>query len=161
MNPNDILRYGHRTIRTSLDAVPLDRWDEGGVCGVWSVKNIVAHLTSYEHWLIEILNAHVNGTPQPLLEQIGKLGFDGFNDVQTTQRKQLTPQQTLDEFESTYQQAAQLAAQFPAEVWPQNGTLPWYGAQYSLDDFIVYSFYGHKREHAAQVDVFKDSLKGS
>ena len=27
------------------------------------------------------------------------------------------------------------------------------------DDFIVYSFYGHKREHMAQVNVFKDTLK--
>ena len=40
----------------------------------------------------------------------------------------------------------------------ENGTLPWYGAEYSLDDFIVYTYYGHKREHAAQIAAFRDHL---
>jgi hypothetical protein len=31
--------------------------------------------------------------------------------------------------------------------------------EYSLDDYIVYSSYGHKREHGAQINVFKDTLK--
>ena len=30
---------------------------------------------------------------------------------------------------------------------------------YSLDDFLVYSYYGHKGEHGAQINVFKDVLK--
>jgi hypothetical protein len=40
----------------------------------------------------------------------------------------------------------------------QNGALPWYGAEYDLEDFIAYSFYGHKREHTAQINVFRDAL---
>ena len=39
------------------------------------------------------------------------------------------------------------------------GTLPWYGPEYDLEDFIAYTFYGHKREHMAQVNVFLDTLK--
>jgi hypothetical protein len=27
-----------------------------------------------------------------------------------------------------------------------------------LDDFIVYTYYGHKREHAAQIAAFRDRL---
>lgn len=159
MNPTDILKYGHRTMHASLDGVPMDAWETGGVCGVWSVKNIVAHLASYEHWLIEILNAQLTNADQPLLTQMGQLGPDGFNDIQVSQRNHLTPEQMLAEFEDAYQQAAQLAAKLPADLWRKNGTLAWYGADYSLDDFIVYTFYGHKREHSAQVNVFKDSLK--
>ena len=49
----------------------------------------------------------------------------------------------------------------PVEVLRRPGTLPWYGAQYALDDFIVYQYYGHKREHTAQINVFKDLLKQS
>jgi hypothetical protein len=30
--------------------------------------------------------------------------------------------------------------------------------EYALDDFIVYQYYGHKREHCAQIAVFRDKL---
>jgi hypothetical protein len=43
-------------------------------------------------------------------------------------------------------------------IQPKPGTLPWYGPEYALDDFIVYSYYGHKREHSAQINVFRDQL---
>jgi hypothetical protein len=52
----------------------------------------------------------------------------------------------------------QLSAGVPANLLRQPGTLPWYGPEYALDDFLVYSFYGHKREHTAQIAVFADTL---
>ena len=33
--------------------------------------------------------------------------------------------------------------------------------EYSLDDFLVYTFYGHKREHAARFEAFGDRLDES
>ena len=159
MNPADILKYGQRTMHGALDAVPMDQWEVAGVCGVWSVKDIVAHLTSYELWLVETFNNILHQSGQPLLEQVGKLGFDGFNDEQVSSRKPLSAQAVLTEFDRAYEEVTRLTKDVPAALWSQNGTLPWYGAEYSLDDYIVYSFYGHKREHSAQVNVFKDSLK--
>jgi hypothetical protein len=43
----------------------------------------------------------------------------------------------------------------PAEI----GLLPWYSAEYDLEDYITYAFYGHKREHCAQIAVYRDTLK--
>jgi hypothetical protein len=40
------------------------------------------------------------------------------------------------------------------------GTIPWYGEQYSIEDLIVYQYYGHKREHVAQIWVYRDHLAG-
>jgi len=31
-------------------------------------------------------------------------------------------------------------------------------AVYALDDFLVYAYYGHKREHSAQIAAFRDRL---
>ena len=41
-------------------------------------------------------------------------------------------------------------------MFRQSGTLPWYGMEYALDDFLVYIYYGHKREHSAQIAAFRD-----
>jgi hypothetical protein len=43
-----------------------------------------------------------------------------------------------------------------AERWREVGTIPWYGPQYSLEDLIVYTMYGHKREHNPQLEAVLD-----
>jgi hypothetical protein len=46
-------------------------------------------------------------------------------------------------------------------VWQQPGILPWHGGQYSLDDFVVYQYYGHKREHSAEIAGFLNRIVNS
>jgi hypothetical protein len=64
----------------------------------------------------------------------------------------------LAELNEAHARVMALATRIPAETYRQNGTLPWYGPEYDLDDFIVYTFYGHKREHSAQIAAFGDQL---
>ena len=49
--------------------------------------------------------------------------------------------------------AIALVARVPADRWSEVGTIPWYGLEYSLDDLVVYLMYGHKREHAPQLEA--------
>lgn len=158
MNTTDILKYGHRDVLKTLDKLPMSAWSTGGVCGAWSVKDIVGHLAAYELMLQEVLAPFVGQeTAMTLLSQMGKLGPNGFNNAQAELRKDHTPEQLLEEYKTTYTHVSeQLVAAVPADIWPKVGTIPWYGANYALDDFIVYTFYGHKREHCAQINIFKD-----
>ena len=39
------------------------------------------------------------------------------------------------------------------------GTMPWCGVDYCLDDFIVFVNYAHKREHAAEINLYRDRIK--
>ena len=155
MHAADVLRYGHRTLTGTLGTVPEEHWETAGVCGVWSVKNIVAHLASYEQVLVDLLAAHVAGRAEAFVSP-----FDGsFNDDQVALRSDLDAAATLEEYQSAHARAAELAAQLPPEGFRRAGALPWYGQEYDLDDFLVYSFYGHKREHSAQIAAFADTLR--
>lgn len=156
MNLSDILKYGHQTVLKTVDGLPDDAWQKGGVCGVWSVKDIIAHLASFEHALVDVLNGLLDGGPTPYLDQFRS--DEKFNDAQVAKRKGHTPAQVLKEYQDTHAKTMELAARIPPERARENGTLPWYGAEYSLDDFVVYTFYGHKREHCAQVALFKKRL---
>jgi ADP-ribose pyrophosphatase YjhB (NUDIX family) len=52
-----------------LHAIDRSRMDEPGAAGQWSVKDIVSHVTAYEHWLVEWLTAALQGgfpAPSPL-----------------------------------------------------------------------------------------------
>ena len=57
MNAIDILKYGHQTVLQTLNGFPTTAWDTTGTCGEWSVKDIIAHLASYELVLVDILKS--------------------------------------------------------------------------------------------------------
>jgi len=67
--------------------------------------------------------------------------------------------EVLRELNDTHAQVMSLVAQIPPETLRRTGTLPWYGIDHALDDFIVYTNYGHKREHSAQIAAFRDGLR--
>lgn len=158
MNAVDVLRYGHGTVLGSLDGVPETEWTTPGVCGVWSVKDLVAHLASYELTLVDVLTSLTGGGPTPTLDRF-KQG-PAFNDAEVAAYQGLAAEEVRDAYTRAHEQVMALIADIPEERRRLPGTLPWYGAEYALDDFIVYAFYGHKREHSAQIDVFKDKLAG-
>jgi hypothetical protein len=82
-----------------------------------------------------------------------------FNDSEVSRRKAKTIQEVLAEFNDTHTQVMSLLVNIPSETLRQTGTLPWYGMEYALDDVLVYMYYGHKREHSAQIAAFGDRLR--
>lgn len=157
MNIKDIYRYGHLTVLRGVDGLPDDSWEVGGVCGRWAVKEIIAHLASYEHLFIDVLNSLLSDAPTPYLEKMIRQGA-AFNDAEVEARAAQSPQEALQEYSETYTRAFGLLEKLPVKKARQVGALSWYGADYDLEDFTVYTFYGHKREHTAQIAVFRDSL---
>jgi hypothetical protein len=154
MNAQDILKYGQLTVLRTIEGLPEADWETSGVCGVWSVKDIIAHLASYEQVLVEVLTSFLGGGPTPYLDQFQDPNGQ-FNDTQVAIRRGATIAETLAELNTTHARVMALVEQIPAETLRRAGTLPWYGMEYALDDFIVYSYYGHKREHSAQIAVFR------
>jgi hypothetical protein len=160
MNVLDVMNYGHRTLMTTLETLPLETWTTKGVVGVWSVRDLVAHLASYELVLVEVLQSLLEATsPTPTLELMGSQA--DFNDQQVALRKNKPALEILSEYKTHHADVIELAQKIPLTTFRQNGVLPWYGADYDLEDFIVYTFYGHKREHAAQIALYKKRLKGT
>src|ERR1051326_1555250 len=140
MNAVDILKYGHQTVLQATDGFPEREWETAGACGVWSVKDILAHLVSYEEVLVDILSTFISRQPTPHLDRFIELGGQ-FNDAEVEKRKRRTVKEVLDEFHDAYAQVTSLAAQIRPEQFRQEGTLPWYGMGYALDDVIVYMYY--------------------
>ena len=157
MNASDILKYGQGTVLQTIEGFPESAWETPGACGVWSVKDIIAHLASYEHVLVDVLTTFVSSNSTPYLSKFTDPGGN-FNDLEVAARKGKSVKEVLREFNDTYAQVMSLITRIPVETFRQTGTIPWYGMEYALDDYIVYAYYGHKREHSAQIAVFRDNL---
>jgi ketosteroid isomerase-like protein len=158
MNADAILKYGQQTVLHTLEEFPETAVDTPGACGVWSVKDILAHLASYEQVLVDVLSTFGSLQPTPYLNKFTEPAGQ-FNDTEVDVRKARTMQEILDEFNGAHAQVMSLAQEISPERFRQTGTLPWYGMEYALDDFLVYTFYGHKREHSAQIAAFGDHLR--
>ena len=157
MNARDVMRYGHGTVLHAVDDLPAPNWMDTGVCGVWSTRDLLAHLASYELVLGDILLTFTGDGATPYFDEFLATG-DAFNDDQVARRQAQTGAAALAEYTTAYERVADLAGRIPEEKWREVGTIPWYGPEYSLDDLIAYQYYGHKREHCAQIAVFRDGL---
>ncbi|MBA2679688.1 MAG: DinB family protein [Ktedonobacteraceae bacterium] len=158
MNAIDILKYGQVPVQQAIDGLPAEAWEKAGACGNWSTKDLIAHLTSFELILVDILTSLSGSSDTPTLNTYISEG-NRFNDSEVEKRKQNSVQMVLAEFNSAHAQVMSLIERIPVETRRQPGTLPWYGMDYALDDVLVYMYYGHKREHSAQIAIFRDHLR--
>lgn len=165
MNASDVLKYGHQWFLKAIDGMPAspdggqgepeDKWDKPGATGTWSPKDILSHITSYEQVLIPLLEEFIQknkseNNPIPDHKQ--------FNIGEVEKRKDKNYQEILDEYNNYSEKVLELIIKIPAFKLAENGTLPWYGEEYCLDDYLVYTYYGHKREHGAQIAEFKNQI---
>ena len=157
MNAHDILYYGNTKILEYVQDLPEEHWNSSGVCGWWSVREIMAHLASFEHILIEVIDLVQGAEIGPYLRAFSDPVVD-FNDDQVEKRKGVSATAVMAEYANSQARTMELITSVPPDLCRRPGTLPWYGEEYSLDDFIVYTFYGHKREHGAQIGVFCDNI---
>jgi uncharacterized damage-inducible protein DinB len=157
VNADDVLAYGHRAVLDAVDGLSHAAWEAPGTCGVWSVKDILAHLASYEFLLVDACAPYLGGGPTPYLDALLTRG-ETFNDAQVAQRRDQSAAETLIAYTQAQECAASLVARIPVTERRQAGRLGWYGADYDLEDLITYMFYGHKREHCAQIVAVRDRL---
>ncbi|HEY4388145.1 MAG TPA: DinB family protein [Ktedonobacteraceae bacterium] len=159
MNALDILKSGHQAALRTLEDFPDEAWDRSGACGMWSVKDIIAHLTSIEKVLVDVLGTFVGKEgPTPYLKKFTEMDSSQFNESEVALRKEKSVQEVLFEYHETHEQALSLATQIRPETFGQVGTLPWFGAEYALDDYIVYTIFGHTSEHSAWIAAFRDRI---
>ena len=158
MDPLGMLRYGQQRVVDVVKDLPDHVWDTPGVCGFWSTKQIIGHLIGWEYYLEEFL-APFAGKPMPTphIDDYKTLDEDAYNDKYGTAAAARTPADLMDEFQDVNERVLALASLISKETWHQLGMLQW-SDKNDLEDFVVYGYYGHKYEHAAQIVIFRDKL---
>jgi hypothetical protein len=152
MNPIDMMRYGQRTIDELIDRLEPDDWTAIAL-GVWTTKDLVGHLGAFEVRFADVLAPFMGEAPRTTL---ASEPLATFNDDQAAVRRDWPVDRVVAELRDAHALVMDLAARIPAEVWREVGTIPWYGPEYSLDEMLVYTMYGHKREHAPQLEAVLD-----
>lgn len=98
------------------------------VSPVWTVKEVVAHITGWDDATIKMLHAHATGEPLDAPEWIS---IDQFNEQSVETRKPLSYEQTVREWELTRIQLKNLIDDIPVDkmveplefLWGRSGTV--------------------------------------
>src|SRR5436305_7198877 len=138
MNVIDVLAYGHRDIERVLDRMRPGDWDATAL-GVWTTKDLVGHLGAFEVRFADVLASFVG---EPATSNLMQADPATFNDDQAAIRRDWTVAAILGEFRQANERVTTLARRVDRAVWSEVGTIPWYGAEYALDDLAIYSIYG-------------------
>jgi hypothetical protein len=149
VNVIDVLTFGQRDVEGLLARFRRDDWDAPAL-GTWTAKDLVAHLGAFEARFADIL-ATFAGESAPT--DLMRADTATFNDDQAAIRRDWPLDAVLAELRDAFERGIALARRIPLETWTRVGSIPWYGAAYALDDLAVYSMYGHKREHAPQLEA--------
>ena len=147
MNTLDVLMYGQRTIRSTIDRYGPDDWGRIAL-GVWTAKDLLGHLGAFE---VRFADQLAQFADSPVESDLPSADPRTFNDDQAAVRKDWAIDQVMAEFLEAHERVTRLAKVISPEVWREVGTIPWYGREYSLNDLVVYQQYGHKREHDPQL----------
>lgn len=150
MNAIDVLMYGQRTLAGAIDRLGPEDWTAPGALGSWTAKDIVGHLGAFEARFVEILAGFAD---EPVVPRLVLADPDTFNDDQAAIRADWSVEAVLAELDEAHAKVMELARRIPTARWSEVGTIPWYGPEYSLDDLVVYTMYGHKREHSPQIEA--------
>lgn len=159
MNADNVLKYGHNLVLDHVEGLTEEHWYIQGVCGWWSVRDIIGHLASYERLYHESFKTVLHPQAKtPTVERMVALGYDKFNDEQAARRQNHKPREVLAEYSEWAEKVREVVGKIPLEKRREAGLFPWYNSEDDLEDIVCYSIYAHKWEHCAQIAIFKDGL---
>ncbi len=155
MELTGLLEYAHDMVLKSSAGLAETGRTEELACGTWSVTDVMGHLCSFKHFAADVVSTFTGNTDTPYLQLMFTLGGD-FGDAQVATRQDFSFEANLAEYNESHQRMMALLARIPEAEIHRPGTLPWYGDQYALDDFILYTDFGHQIEHATQLALLRD-----
>ena len=135
-----------QALRESCAGLTDEQMTQPGVTEEWSVKDILAHVTTWEEEAITHLPHILEGTRPPRYSTLYG-GIDAFNALRTEQKRALPPGDVLRQFAEVHRQLVEYIAQAPEE---QFATETRFRRRIRLDT------YGHYPHHAQAIRQWRE-----
>ena len=137
-----LLERSHATMLAQLNEVDKQR----KIYPLWTIREIIAHLSGWDDAVIGFVNALLKGetppTPAPR-------GAEVYNEETVSTREGLSYDHIVREYVDTRSKLLNMVRQIPEEMVTKKSILPW-GEEGSLED--IFRIFGpHEMEHAMDV----------
>jgi len=143
------MEHSRAMLNTALDKVT----PQAEIYPTWQMKQVMDHIAGWDELVYSSLLAYKNGaSPAPMVEA----GVDRFNATSVAARKDVSLQQSRQEYDAARARVIQVMRELPPEMLAQKYPAPW-GGKCTISS-IVRIFVSHEQEHAHQIEeVLKSS----
>jgi hypothetical protein len=138
------------TIKESYAGLSDSQLTEPGVTGNWSVKDILAHVTTWEEEALKYLPLIIRGGRPPRYS-IKYGGIDAFNAQMTEQKRGLSLSDVLRQLDATHRRLIDYVQSVPAEQFTRETR---FRRRLRLDT------YSHYPQHAKAIREWREQLAG-
>lgn len=140
----EAIQVEHRRLEKCLASVSRKEMVKRGVVGIWSVKDVLAHLTAWEQLLLSWYDAGLRGKmpSRPVPVGMSRNAIDALNQDIFEQNQKRPLASVFVEFQSSYQQVLAMVQIVPEEDMFEPGRYSWTG-QLILADYIASNTCNH------------------
>ena len=110
-NLTDSLNQERAMLLDAIKDLPDDFLERKGVIGEWSIKNVLAHLVSWERAVTDFLPERIATGVKPTIFAVIGADEDGWNAKQVASREHLTVREQFDELQQSRQALCRCCAQ--------------------------------------------------
>jgi DinB superfamily len=150
-----------------LATVPRDRLTEPNAVGIWSIRDLLAHLAGYERYVAAEIVGTLTGQAPTNHDKYGRddaptAADDENDDTTNAWVVAWARRQTLDSILTGYTDAHDrlvraVEACSDADL-DEPGRFPWVGPERSLAEILPGQCWGHHREHRPDLERWRATL---
>jgi len=154
----EVMRTARSDWETLLGDVGEARLTEPGVEGDWSIKDIVAHITYYERWIADCLEAIQRGDPLPQSEYKG-ISIDERNALIYEHNRTQSLADVLRDSQISFQRSIEsVQGLHDKDLYDLEFTRA-YGVDWTVHDLIEGDTYEHYQDHITSVRAWLERAK--
>jgi len=133
------------------------RLTEPGAVGDWSVKDVIAHLTSYNRWFVNASEAYFRGQPPPLDGSEG-LTFEARNQFYHQQTQAQPLAEVLEQSHQVFQRLLAMVERHSEEFLTQPQQFEGAPGPIVIGELLKGDCYDHYRGHAQTIRTWLEKL---
>lgn len=143
----DEIQTARAALQQAIQGLTPEQMHIVGVTGIWSVKDILAHLTAWESEMVTALN-QIHQRKVPRIVRIDDI--DEWNEEQYHVNASRPLDIVLADFEGVHRMLFELLEDYDERALTNNRRFPWMEGEplyYLLEENV----YLHEREHAGEI----------
>ena len=144
------LAESRQTLHQAIEGLSEEEMTQPQVEGVWTIKDVLGHIASWEETCLEPLRRYANGGSfeVKVIED-----YLAWNDEQAAHKRDIPLDVILDELATVRQGLVEAASRLSAEQWKQRVPFSW-GGEGTIAD-VLDVFYRHELEHLRNIQQWQ------
>lgn len=144
------LAESRRALHQAIQGLSEEEMTRVQVEGVWTIKDVLGHIASWEETCMEPLRCYVDGGP---FEVEAIEDYMTWNDEQAARKQDVPLDVILDELAAIRQALVAAASRLSAEQWEQQVPFSW-GGEGTIAE-VLDVFYRHELEHVRTIQQWR------